>query len=215
MKTIQVLCLVVYLVVGTMNVAYSREVVSPKMPVGKEPPSTPAAEGENDVPPPTPTEDGDDVPPAEDGPEDIPPTAENDEAEVGGPPQGVVPLSDTPTSSPPAVFIPFGKHVQRDPNLEYILATGVQECMVCKGIIEEAWKYGPAFADLCELMPDEMQEMCQAQQRVLQSCPEFTNNWCYQDLGGTQQLRSPCPAFLKCHYCLGMNPLHCVDNGDE
>lgn len=110
-----------------------------------------------------------------------------------------------------ATFIPFGKHVERDPTKSYILATGVQECQVCKTIIDEAFKYGPAFSDLCELMADEMQEMCHAQQRVLQSCPEFTNNWCYQDLGGTQQLRSPCPDFLKCHYCLGMNPLHCLD----
>ena len=110
-----------------------------------------------------------------------------------------------------AVFIPFGKHVERDPSKAYILATGIQECLVCKNIILEAFKYGPNFGDLCELMVDEMQEMCRAQQRVLQSCPEFTNNWCYQDLGGTQQLRSPCPDFLKCHYCLGMNPLHCLD----
>lgn len=109
------------------------------------------------------------------------------------------------------MFIPFGKHVERDPDKAYILATGIQECLVCKNIILEAFKYGPNFGDLCELMVDEMQEMCRAQQRVLQSCPEFTNNWCYQDLGGTQQLRSPCPDFLKCHYCLGMNPLHCLD----
>lgn len=51
---------------------------------------------------------------------------------------------------------------------------------------------------------------CGAQQKVLQSCPEFVNNWCYQDLGGTQMLRSPCPAHLVCHYCLGMNPLFCA-----
>ena len=53
---------------------------------------------------------------------------------------------------------------------------GVQE------YYSEAFKYGPNFGDLCELMVDEMQEMCRAQQRVLQSCPEFTNHWCYQDL---------------------------------
>ena len=36
-------------------------------------------------------------------------------------------------------------------------------------------------------------------------------DWCYQDYGGTQMLRSPCPDSLVCHYCLGLNPLHCLD----
>ena len=53
--------------------------------------------------------------------------------------------------------------------------------------------------------------MCEAQRRTLQSCPEFNNQWCYQDLGGTQALRAPCPGHLVCHYCLGLNPLHCVE----
>ena len=35
---------------------------------------------------------------------------------------------------------------------------------------------------------------------------------CYQDLGGTQVLKSPCPDAFICHYCLGMNPLHCLDS---
>ena len=48
------------------------------------------------------------------------------------------------------------------------------------------------------------------QAHVLQSCPEFVNDWCYEDFGGSQMLRSPCPAYLKCHYCLGLNPLHCM-----
>lgn len=120
--------------------------------------------------------------------------------------------AETKTDLPEiATFVPFGKHIERDPTKSYILATGLQECQVCKNIIEEAFRYGPSFSDLCELMVDEMQDMCRAQQKVLQSCPEFTNNWCYQDLGGTQALRSPCPKFLTCHYCLGMNPLHCLD----
>merc|ERR1712146_153935 len=106
------------------------------------------------------------------------------------------------------VFIPFGKHIERSPSVSYYLATGYQECMVCRMIIDQAYQYGPSFYDLCGLLAPEMQEMCRAQQRVLQSCPEFTNDWCYQDLGGTQALRSPCPIHLKCHYCLGMNPLH-------
>jgi len=108
------------------------------------------------------------------------------------------------------VFIPFGKHIERDPLKKYYLATGVQECDICRVIIDSAYHYGPSFFDLCGPLAPEMQEMCRAQQRVLQSCPEFTNDWCYQDLGGTQALRSPCPPHLKCHYCLGMNPLHCA-----
>ena len=51
---------------------------------------------------------------------------------------------------------------------------------------------------------------CYAQQRVLQSCPEYMNNWCYQDLGGLQQLRAPCPNHLTCQYCLGISPLYCT-----
>tara|TARA_B100000795_G_scaffold228901_1_gene185743 strand:- start:299 stop:460 length:162 start_codon:yes stop_codon:yes gene_type:complete len=53
--------------------------------------------------------------------------------------------------------------------------------------------------------------MLHAQQKTLQACPEFANDWCYQDLGGSQQLRAPCPDHLKCHYCLGLNPLHCIE----
>ena len=49
-----------------------------------------------------------------------------------------------------------------------------------------------------------------AMTKVLQSCPEFTNGWCYQDLGGSQKLRGPCPDHLICHYCLGLNPLMCI-----
>ena len=51
---------------------------------------------------------------------------------------------------------------------------------------------------------------CTAMQKVLQSCPEFLNDWCYQDLGQSQILRSPCPDWLKCHFCLGFNPMQCL-----
>ena len=97
------------------------------------------------------------------------------------------------------MFIPFGKHVERDPDKAYILATGIQECLVCKNIILEAFKYGPNFGDLCELMVDEMQEMCRAQQRVLQSCRSLRIT-VLSNLGGTQQLRSP--SELKMPYVL-------------
>lgn len=110
--------------------------------------------------------------------------------------------------SQPGQFVPFGKHVPRKPDVTYFTMTGVQECLVCKGIILASNIYGKAFYNLCGTKP-EAGAMCNAQLRVLQSCPEFVNNWCYQDLGGTQQLRSPCPDYLTCHYCLGLNPLHC------
>jgi len=108
-------------------------------------------------------------------------------------------------------MVPFGKHVERNPNQQYVLATGAQECQVCQGIIAEGYYMGPKFMDLCKANKDGAAlEMCRAQERVLKSCPEFTNDWCYQDLGGTQALRSPCPSHLKCHYCLGLNPLYCM-----
>ena len=63
---------------------------------------------------------------------------------------------------------------------------------------------------LCGKVEEEYLPMCLAQQKVLQACPEYVNDWCYQDYGGSQRLRSPCPQYLICHYCLGMNPLHCA-----
>jgi hypothetical protein len=109
-------------------------------------------------------------------------------------------------------MIPFGKHLPREANIEYLVATGSQECMICQAIVSEAYIMGPQYIDLFgyHVRGDVNVPMGHAQARVLQSCPEFVNDWCYQDLGGTQALRSPCPDFLKCHYCLGLNPLHCM-----
>ena len=77
---------------------------------------------------------------------------------------------------------------------------------------EAGEEYGVSYPKLCEDIPvKDMKPMCEAQRRTLQSCPEFNNQWCYQDLGGTQALRAPCPGHLVCHYCLGLNPLHCVE----
>jgi len=109
-------------------------------------------------------------------------------------------------------FVPFGKHVPQSHGEKYYTASGYQECRVCKHIIGNSFKVGVSFHNLAFNIPEEQHSMAFAQQKVLQSCPEFVNNWCYQDLGGTQQLRSPCPDYLVCHYCLGVNPLHCVND---
>ena len=106
-------------------------------------------------------------------------------------------------------FVPSGKAIPRQPGVMYYTASGVQECAICKQIVHTAARWGTGFYGLCQ-MDKEQLDMCHAQQKVLQACPEFTNNWCYQDLGGTQVLRSPCPIHLICHYCLGTNPLHCA-----
>jgi hypothetical protein len=107
-------------------------------------------------------------------------------------------------------FVPFGKAIPRTPGTTYYTATGKQECSICKTIVGNAKDAGASFYDLCGNVMPQYQKMCQAQQKTLQSCPEYINDWCYQDLGGSQKLRSPCPDHLKCHYCLGLNPLHCV-----
>lgn len=84
--------------------------------------------------------------------------------------------------------------------------------MVCKYLIANAYQVGPQFYELANGAYPEQLDMMHAQQKTLQACPEFANDWCYQDLGGSQQLRAPCPDHLKCHYCLGLNPLHCLQD---
>ncbi len=113
------------------------------------------------------------------------------------------------------VFIPFGKSVPAMPGVKHYTATGHQECKACQQLIRTMYLTGPMFPDLTWGLPPEYKEMGKAQQAVLQACPEFMNDWCYEDLGGTQMLRSPCPAYLTCHYCLGLNPLHCLPEDDD
>merc|ERR1711871_499754 len=107
-------------------------------------------------------------------------------------------------------FIPFGKHIPKMPGVNYYVATGVQECNQCQEIIKSGSVHGRNWYGLCGGVEEEYLPMCLAQQKVLQACPEHINDWCYQDYGGSQRLRSPCPMYLICHYCLGMNPLHCA-----
>ena len=112
-------------------------------------------------------------------------------------------------------FVPFGKKIPRLPNVKYFVTSGVQECMMCRRIIQRAENYGHGFFELCSDEVEPARPMCKAQQKVLAACPEFQQDWCYVDNGGgDQQLLSPCPAVLKCHYCLGLNPLHCIKRGE-
>ena len=130
-----------------------------------------------------------------------------------GAPAGPVDWPAKKRSAPvggPGEFVPFGKAIPRSPKKTYYTATGVQECGICKKIISNAGQSGANFYNLCSGVNAEYQAMCAAQQKTLQACPEHINDWCYQDLGGSQKLRSPCPSHLKCHYCLGLNPLHCA-----
>ena len=110
-------------------------------------------------------------------------------------------------------IVPFGKNIPRKPGTVYFVASGEQECDMCRRIVERGRSYGRSFPNLCSNELQQAEPMCKAQQRVLQGCPEFTNDWCYHDLGGTQKLL-PLTAALKCHYCLGLNPLHCILPGD-
>jgi len=128
---------------------------------------------------------------------------------VDFPPRGV--------GNPPAdgnkahLFVPFGKAIPRKPYTTYYTASGAQECKICKYIIDNMKFVGTGFYELCNGMWPEYMPMCHAQQKTLQGCPEFTQGWCYQDLGGSQVLRSPCPYHLTCHYCLGVNPIQCIE----
>merc|ERR1712216_340516 len=121
---------------------------------------------------------------------------------------------DTKPSEKESCMVPWGRHIPRKPGIDYYVVTGYQECLTCRYLIDEAYYLGvssPFLNAYHERTNNLNHDMITAQQKVLQSCPEFVNDWCYQDLGGTQVLRSPCPDFLKCHYCLGLNPLHCMD----
>lgn len=109
-----------------------------------------------------------------------------------------------------AIFIPHGKNVPQVPGQKYIVATSNMECRLCQRLIKNGFDFGNNFDLASRIIIPEFRQMADAMTKVLQSCPEFTNGWCYQDLGGSQKLRGPCPDHLICHYCLGLNPLMCV-----
>ena len=52
---------------------------------------------------------------------------------------------------------------------------------------------------------------CTGYAAYLRQCPSFVHNICHEDIGGSERLRAPCPDFLKCYYCLRINPLYCLD----
>ena len=74
---------------------------------------------------------------------------------------------------------------------------------MCRRIITYMYEFGHNYPQLCAGEQPEYLPMCMSQVKVLQACPEFVNNWCYQDIGGGQVLKSPCPDPMICHYCLG------------
>lgn len=96
----------------------------------------------------------------------------------------------------------------------YSVATGEQECDVCKAMIKAKRSEGtPSSKDkvgFCDGMNPSFTEMCKGYSKYLQECPSFVHNICHQDVGGAEQLLSPCPEHLTCYYCLRINPIYCL-----
>jgi hypothetical protein len=106
------------------------------------------------------------------------------------------------------------------------LATGYEECKVCKMMIEEDKKQEDGIAKggegaeaggesggkkkLCNDFDKKFKDMCEGYSKYLQDCPSFEHNICHEDLGGAERLRAPCPDYLTCYYCLRINPLYCL-----
>ena len=55
---------------------------------------------------------------------------------------GEAPKGDT-------VFVPFGKHIPREKEVNYIVSSGEQECMVCQRIIYNSHIAGASMYSLC------------------------------------------------------------------
>ena len=81
-------------------------------------------------------------------------------------------------------FVPFGKHVPRVSGVSYYVATGLQECEVCKRIILNGFFNGKSWYNQCKGVEDEYMPMCLAQQKVLQACPEYQNGTLEYRAGG-------------------------------
>jgi hypothetical protein len=127
----------------------------------------------------------------------------------------------------------FGSGIYVAP--KFAIATGKEECDVCMAMIHDAAAesggvtlspqlagseaqpaepQGPAAAgklDLCSSMTVNFKATCKGYSNYLQDCPSFVHNICHEDIGGSERLRSPCPDYLKCYYCLRINPLFCLD----
>jgi hypothetical protein len=101
----------------------------------------------------------------------------------------------------------------------YDIATGKEECDVCKFMISEgAEKVEKAAGEgaeagkvnLCGNIDPKYKDMCEGYQKYLIDCPSYQHNICHQDMGGSERLRAPCPQYLQCYYCLRINPLYCM-----
>ena len=53
---------------------------------------------------------------------------------------------------------------------------GEQECRLCRRVIRNAEDAGRSMYTLCNSEYPEYRDMCHAQQKVLQGCPEFSNS---------------------------------------
>ena len=103
----------------------------------------------------------------------------------------------------------------------FSIATGKEECDVCKKMISAGAGPGVGKAGgeasananmiLCQEVGIEYTDMCTGYAAYLRQCPSFVHNICHEDIGGSERLRAPCPDFLKCYYCLRINPLYCLD----
>jgi len=102
----------------------------------------------------------------------------------------------------------------------YDIATGKEECDVCKFMIEAGAETvekaaGESAAEagkvnLCGNIDPKYKDMCEGYQKYLVDCPSYQHNICHQDMGGSERLRAPCPEYLQCYYCLRINPLYCM-----
>jgi hypothetical protein len=78
--------------------------------------------------------------PKEGSPADYAPKAIREGKGWGG--VGEAPKGDT-------VFVPFGKHIPREKEVNYIVSSGEQECMVCQRIIYNSHIAGASMYSLC------------------------------------------------------------------
>ena len=97
----------------------------------------------------------------------------------------------------------------------YAVATGKEECDVCKSMIKSKRSVTDVESQgkkgFCDNVGPSFKEMCTGYSKYLEECPSFVHNICHQDVGGAEQLLSPCPEHLTCYYCLRVNPLYCLD----
>jgi hypothetical protein len=75
------------------------------------------------------------------------------------------------------------------------------------GVGIDAVKAPTDKVDMCKGLNPLYKDMCQGYTTYLESCPSFINDICQEDVGGKEKIRAPCPSYLKCYYCLRINPL--------